>query len=182
METELLLDDMEQNLYDIHDLLFGGNITNEDLSEIREILKDYFYILKKIKKHNEEVYRIVDKLVKLFQIFLGTSSLLMVCFIILNIINPPVGIGLFIVFNYLSYRIKNAYKKIKADDKIDRKVDKLISDIKYKEDITEKKLQRLNRLAELQVNNSKIIEFSTISTEKNKLPRILELKPKYRQQ
>ena len=181
METELLLDDMEQNLYDIHALLFGGNITNEDLSEIREILKDYFYILKKIKKHNEEVYRIVDRIIKLFRIFFSTSSLLMICFIILNILSFPVGIGLFIFFNYLSYSIKNAYKKVKEDDKIDIKVEKLISDVKYKEDITEKKLQRLNKLAELQVNNSKIIEFSTINAEKNKLPRILELKPKYRQ-
>ena len=41
METKDLLDDIEQELFDIHALLFGEVNTKEDLSDIKETLNEY---------------------------------------------------------------------------------------------------------------------------------------------
>ena len=92
-------------------------------------------MLKRIKEYNEEVNKRMDIIIKLYRIFFHTSSLLVLCFIILDILNLPIGIGLFVLFNYLSSKLKKEYQKSKENDEITPKLTKLIEDVKYKQDI-----------------------------------------------
>ena len=171
MERKDLLDELEQELFDIHSQLFGGNITSEDLTEIKETLNEYSYILKRIKEYGEEVNKRMDILIKLYRLLFHTSSLLMLCFIILEILNLPIGIGLFVLFNYLSYKLKKEYQKSKENDKITPKVTKLIEDIKYKQDIASKKMKRLEKISELQIESSKRVEVQTMNNLQLEKPR-----------
>ena len=171
MERKDLLDELEQELFNIHSQLFGGNITSEDLTEIKETLNEYSYILKRIKEYGEEVNKRMDILIKLYRLLFHTSSLLMLCFIILEILNLPIGIGLFVLFNYLSYKLKKEYQKSKENDKITPKVTKLIEDIKYKQDIASKKMKRLEKISELQIESSKRVEVQTMNNLQLEKPR-----------
>ena len=181
MERKDLLDELEQELFNIHSQLFGGNITSEDLTEIKETLNEYSYILKRIKEYGEEVNKRMDILIKLYRLLFHTSSLLMLCFIILEILNLPIGIGLFVLFNYLSYKLKKEYQKSKENDKITPKVTKLIEDIKYKQDIASKKMKRLEKISELQIESSKRVEVQTMNNLQLEKARIRVLKLENRQ-
>ena len=181
MERKDLLDELEQELFNIHSQLFGGNITSEDLTEIKETLNEYSYILKRIKEYGEEVNKRMDILIKLYRLLFHTSSLLMLCFIILEILNLPIGIGLFVLFNYLSYKLKKEYQKSKENDKITPKVTKLIEDIKYKQDIASKKMKRLEKISELQIESSKRVEVQTMNNLQLEKARTRILKLENRQ-
>lgn len=181
MKAEKFLDEIDQELFDIHSLLFGGNITSEDLKEIKETLNEYFNMLKRIKEYNEEVYKIMDQIIKWIRIFFHTCSLLVICFIILNFLSIPVGIGLFIFLNYLSYTFKNEYQKSKEDDKLSQNLTRLIEDVKYKQVITNKKMKRLEKISKLQIESSRRVEAQTINNLQIEKAQIRELKLENRQ-
>lgn len=181
METKDLLDDIEQELFDIHALLFGEVNTKEDLSDIKETLNEYSEILNLIKEYSDEVNKRMDILIKLYRIFFHTSSLLVLCFIILDILNLPIGIGLFVLFNYLSSKLKKEYQKSKENDEITPKLTKLIEDVKYKQDIANKKMRRLEKISELQIESSKRVEVQTMNNLQLEKARIRVLKLENRQ-
>ncbi len=181
MKTKDLLDELEQELFDIHALLFGEVNTKEDLSDIKETLNEYSYMLKRIKEYNEEVNKRMDIIIKLYRIFFHTSSLLVLCFIILDFLNLPIGMGLFVLFNYLSYKLKKEYQKSKENDEITPKLTKLIEDVKYKQDIANKKMRRLEKISELQIESSKRVEVQTMNNLQLEKARIRVLKLENRQ-
>lgn len=181
METKDLLDDIEQKLFDIHALLFGGNITSEDLTEIKENLNEYSDILNLIKEYSDEVNKRMDILIKLYRLFFHTSSLLVICFIILDILNLPIGVGLFIFLNYIAHGLKKNYQQLKENDEITPKVTKLIEDVKYKQDIASKKMKRLEKISELKIESSKRVEVQTMNNFWLEKPRTRVLKLENRQ-
>ena len=181
MKTKDLLDELEQELFNVHSQLFGGNITSEDLTEIKENLNEYSEILNLIKEYSDEVNKRMDILIKLYRIFFHTSSLLVLCFIILDFLNLPIGMGLFVLFNYLSYKLKKEYQKSKENDEITPKLTKLIEDVKYKQDIANKKMRRLEKISELQIESSKRVEVQTMNNLQLEKARICVLKLENRQ-
>ena len=181
MKLEDFLDDIEQKLFDIHDILFGEELTIDDLSEIKEILNEYLEGLKEFEACNNEVNKKVARLIKLIQIFFHISSLLTICFIILNVLSLAIGIGIIIFLNYIAYGLKRSYQQSKANDKITSELAKLIEDVKYKQNITNKKMRNFKRISELQIESSKKIDIQPTNNIELKEGRARVLKLKNRQ-
>ena len=144
---------MEQELYNIHATLFGGSYTSEELEEIKSTLIDYKSILEDLKYYNEEIGNTMNRIIKLFTISFYTIALLIFYFVILNILSLLVGGALFSICIYLSHKFKRAYQQLKESDKIGLKIANLLSDVTYKEEITNKKLEKLKKLTKLQEQN-----------------------------
>lgn len=181
MKTEELLNDIDQKLFDIHAILFSSNINKEELQDIKEELAAYLYIINGINSINEEIYKITEKLLNLICLFLHTTSLLMICFIILEILSLPIGIGLFIFLSFMPSGLKKEYIKLKENDEITPKIIKLTTEIKDKQKVIEQKLKRLNKIEALQLESSKQMMLSSVEQEKYQLPRTRVLKLENRQ-
>lgn len=181
MKTEELLNDLDTKLFNIHAMLFSGNLNKEELQSIKEELRDYLQVINNIQSINEEVYKLTKKLLNLICLFLRVTSLLMLCFIILDILILPIGIGLFIFLNFIPSGLQEEYIKLKENDEITPKVTKLIEEVKYKQDITNKKIKRLEKISELQLESSKRVEAQTINSFWLEKPRTRILKLENRQ-
>ena len=106
---------------------------------------------------------------------------LTICFIILNVLSLAIGIGIIIFLNYIAYGLKRSYQQSKANDKITSELAKLIEDVKYKQNITNKKMRNFKRISELQIESSKKIDIQPTNNIELKEGRARVLKLKNRQ-
>ena len=181
MKTEELLNDLDTKLFNIHAMLFSGNLNKEELQSIKEELRDYLQIINNIQSINEEVYKLTKKLLNLICLFLRITSLLMLCFIILDILILPIGIGLFIFLNFIPSGLQEEYIKLKENDEITFKITKLTSEIKDKQELVERKLKKLTKLETLQITNSQPPILSNVKEKSYELPKARVLKLENRQ-
>ena len=114
-------------------------------------------------------------------LFLRVTSLLMLCFIILDILILPIGIGLFIFLNFIPSGLQEEYIKLKENDEITFKITKLTSEIKDKQELVERKLKKLTKLETLQITNSQPPILSNVKEKSYELPKARVLKLENRQ-
>ena len=176
-KTEIFLKDMKEQLDEIHDILFSGKVTLEDLEEIDEDLSFSYGVLKEIKKMDDSINKVILRILKLLRAFFIISSLLMLCLLILGVLNIIWGLGLSYLLFTISKSIKE-YMNENIDSDISNELEKFLDDIIYKQDITKKKKEMLKRKKEIQM--STLCQVSNTVTEKITLKtnqtRILKLK------
>ena len=68
-KTEIFLKDMKEQLDEIHDILFSGKVTLEDLEEIDEDLSFSYGVLKEIKKMDDSINKVILRILKLLRAF-----------------------------------------------------------------------------------------------------------------
>ena len=176
-KTEIFLKDMKEQLDEIHDILFSGKVTLEDLEEIDEDLSFSYGVLKEIKKMDDSINKVILRILKLLRAFFVISSLLMLCLLILGVLNIIWGLGLSYLLFTISKSIKE-YMNENIDSDISNELEKFLDDIIYKQDITKKKKEMLKRKKEIQM--STLCQVSNTVTEeitlKTNQTRILKLK------
>ena len=176
-KTEIFLKDMKEQLDEIHDILFSGKVTLEDLEEIDEDLSFSYGVLKEIKKMDDSINKVILRILKLLRAFFIISSSLMLCLLILGVLNIIWGLGL----SYLLFTVNKVIKEYmneNIDSDISNELEKFLDDIIYKQDITKKKKEMLKRKKEIQM--STLCQVSNTVTEeitlKTNQTRILKLK------
>ena len=176
-KTEFYLNEIKRDLDNIHDILFGGKATLEDLKEINEKLLALHHFLSEIHDLDASVNKAVRVSLQLLRIAFIILSMLMVCLIVMGSLNIFLGIGL----SYLFYAISKAFKEYREknmDSAITNILNELLEDVEYKQDSTLKKVVRLKKMQDLELKSSYSLDenLQIDGEHKQNQVRVLELK------
>lgn len=174
MKTQAILDYIKSQLDDIHDLLFSGEATKEDLMDIKEFLLGCKEDINDIKEINDIVNKKMKFFGKILQLIFKGISLFTISLVLLGIIHPVIGAILFAINFYGSKDMQEEIKKLE-DDEISNKISEILKNIEYKEEITNKKLNNIERMQQLKTEPIPL-DTNELSIPQIKMVRTLELK------
>lgn len=154
-------------LNDIHDQVFSESLTLEDYSILMDklnTLNDALIVTKEIEISKNKY---TQKLNMIYKLVFIMSLILSGTYLILNPILAIIEILIALLFKNL---INQNKKESEIFDQNMEKLESLLKDVEYKQDITQKRRKLLEKKIELQ--NPTYIEEKAISPEIPKVPHI----------
>ena len=168
-----LLEEIKYNLYDIHDKLYGGDITINDLKGILKQLNILKELIEEIQHQNSYTNKLINNILIGFKLILSILPILFLALILTNVLNIVLGI-IFILTTLLFNRELNRTVLLEKNEELryEQLMEKIIEDIEYKKEITNKKINTAKRLTSLE----KETNLSYVKIPKIEKTRILKFK------
>ena len=153
MKIDNYFDEISNELDDIHATLFGGEA---NISDLDKALGDLNMIANKVKKLKDDLDMsniLMNKIIKLFQLFFYILAAIMftMSFLGVNFLISTLFASLDI---YIARKIKKEYQKDDFQEIMDERINKLFANIGYKKEITNKKITNLKRRKGLELSFS----------------------------
>ena len=153
MKIESEIKNLKDQLDNIHDQIFSGQLTEEELVYLLKQLHSLLIEAEELKEINDHVNNTMIKILKILKIVVNLAPFLIMGLLALGL-NTIVGIiflGLSIAFQ------KRMLKAIKKEIDIEKETSEIIRQIINliidKKEVTEKKIQYLKRINTLKLSN-----------------------------
>ena len=159
---------LEKELNDIHGILFGSESNIEDLNNVEETLKW-------MEEENHRLDKLVNKIIKAYQLALNILSVLAASLSLAGILPIILGIIGFIFFQSRVKKLRN-FDYDETQTYFYQKIDELLGNVEYKKEITNTRIKRLKRETILKLEPAKTIDKEIFTMPKIKMTRVLELK------
>ncbi len=166
------LNDIENDLNEIHNIIFGSAKDKNDLLNAKEDVLEIISYLKFLNENIELANSKLKNMNKIFPIYIKVLQFTLFVLLLMGLLNPLLFI-LYFSFNYYFLKSDKKYKAKFSEYK--NKIIGLLNNANYKAEIIDKKIERLgNDLPHVQ----SLVTYPTIVSKLNIMPSKLILRKK----
>lgn len=145
---------LEKEINDIHGILFGSESNIEDLKLVLNDLNNVEETLKWMEEENHRLDKLVNKIIKAYQLALNILSVLAASLSLAGILPIILGIIGFIFFQSRVKKLRN-FDYDETQTYFYQKIDELLGNVEYKKEITNTRIKRFKKRNNLKIRTSK---------------------------